>query len=326
MKKRKFSFTAKYAVLAVFAVVVGAFSMYTGTDFSKSLKTATIGDYGYATNPVNYQARNFYCYPGPLQPAGTSKYAGTYNTYMYNLGEAYANSGVKGTWCTNYLPAGDTGLFDDPPLKTSTTNTPTDHAAAYISAGVYKVTDANGNEDTTNTMYRRWQSHVNYAKIHENKVVFYKDVAGFYKLGASSGGSTSADPNGSGFYSYALVHCPTGAVAVDHTSTASQYKANQSSRHYGSSPTQENGLYDGDGHYWCELNGVAVNPVVGPDPALAMPDYSMTDRDKLFKFEFPDGTKKYKSYNDSTSTPSSGFVKCADGSSAAGPWTRSSGR
>ncbi|MBI2634925.1 hypothetical protein HYW82_04655, partial [Candidatus Peregrinibacteria bacterium] len=329
MKKIKFFFTARRAMLAAAVLVIGAFSIYGGADLSKSLKTAVIyySSNSSTTSPISYTAKNFYCYPGPIQLNDGTKYAGTYNTYYYGYGEAYANSGVKGTWCTHYLPSiqQDPTLYDDPPLKTSTTNTPTDHTSSYISTAVYKVTDANGLEDQTNPMYRRWLAHKNAAQIHENKVVFYKEtLAGygtFYKTGNSPGGSTSPDAAGSGLYGYAIVHCPDGALVVDHTNTASQYKASQSSRHYGSSPTDENGLYDGSGHYWCELNGVAVNPIVGPESGKSVPDYAMTDRDKLFKFEFPDGTKKYTSYNDSTNVSSSGFVKCSDGASAVGPFT-----
>lgn len=285
------------------AVLVSALQL-AGTDFSpKSLRTAVIGDYGYTSGPINYQARNFLCYPGPIQTSGT--YAGTYNTYYYSYAEGYTNSGVQGNWCQAYsVKMGN-------PTKNANNK--------------YIVTDANGIEDTTNIMYQRWLDHKNAAFVHDKIVVFYKNsllnYSSYYITGNASS-STGLDPNGSGLYGNSVVHCPDGARPVDHTTTASQYRGSSSPRHYGSSPSDSNGMYDGDSHYWCEResDGVPLNPLPGFDyrgPA----DYIGTDKDKLFKFELPGGIKKYTSYKDSTNMSGSGFVKCPDGASAVGPFT-----
>lgn len=288
------------AALAI-AVVFAAVQFSGGNFLPQSLRAAVIGEYGYTSSPVNYQARNFYCYPGPVQTSGT--YAGTYNIYYYSYAEGYTNSGVQGNWCQTY--------------SSRMGNPPKDANNKYI------VTDASGAEDTNNVIYQRWLDHKNSAQIHENKVVFYENTlpgyGTYYTTGVSYGGGV--DTYGSGLYGGSVVHCPTGAVVVDHTTTASQYKGTSSSRHYGSSPTDSNGMYDGASHKWCELNGAAVNPLAGFDPARGAADYAGTDKDKLFKFEFPDGTKKYTSYKDSTNTSGSGFVKCPTGASIVGPFT-----
>lgn len=126
-------------------------------------------------------------------------------------------------------------------------------------------------------------SHWAEVQKHAGIVVMYKStLAGYgdYYMAGDYGFDTSP-VSGTGIYNQSVVHCPDGATVQYHLRQHTVY-----------SPTQT-GMYDGQGHYWCEVGGVAVNPLPGSD-SRGMPDNE--EGAMMYKFTFPDGTSDGADY------------------------------
>lgn len=87
---------------------------------------------------------------------------------------------------------------------------------------------------------------------HARVTVFYKYMSPGYGDYFRTG--MSEDPVES-FKALTVVHCPFGAVIKGPVSS--------------SAPVS--GLYDGPSHYFCEMNGLVVEPVPGPEEGRGMP-------------------------------------------------------
>jgi hypothetical protein len=230
MENCKFSNVVKYAMFGVLAVAVGVFSMYSGNDLSKTLKTAVDGYSG----PVNTAGSTFGCNP---------------TSYSWK----------DLVWCQSY---GST-----------------------------------------------YDSHVTEAGKHAGVIVMFK------RTGSASGGfglpnygeyyvtgnygSSATGKNGQTYNATTVVKCPSGATAQYHSSSHHLY-----------SPNLGEGFYDGNGHYWCELNGVSVDPekLDGRPDGVQLPDSDNVNMDKLYPIYFPGNIVKYKKIGDSAS-----YYKCSNG-------------
>ncbi|MBU1993053.1 S-layer homology domain-containing protein [Patescibacteria group bacterium] len=136
------------------------------------------------------------------------------------------------------------------------------------------------------------------ALAHQGIVVFYKwnkPGYGDYYQTANMGASTTLYKT---VHSSEVVHCANGAT-VEGPHNA----------HLAYSPSIY-GMYDGPGHYWCSMNGTAIDPLPGPENGKMMPDLHNTD--PVLRFALPDGS----SYHKSASTGA--FVQCR---AYAGPYT-----
>jgi len=149
---------------------------------------------------------------------------------------------------------------------------------------------------------------------HQGKVIFQTqtDPSGRQYYRTTSGGNDATIYNGT-LLRDAVVHCPAGATV------SGPYK-----NHIYSSPTVD-GVYDARNHYSCELNGVGVDPLPGPEPGTSMPDQQLSGVSKMTK-ETVDGVDYYKfagvsSYRDehrNLAENNGGYVACSY--SVSGPY------
>lgn len=151
--------------------------------------------------------------------------------------------------------------------------------------------------------------HVTEANKHSSIVVMFKrtgsvnggfglpNYGDYYVIG--SYGSSAVGKNGQPYSAGTVVRCSSGATMQYHAKTHHYY-----------SPSLGEGFYDGNGHYWCDLNGSAVDPekLDGRPDGVQLPDSDNVNMDKLYPIYFPGNMVKYKKIGDSSS-----YYKCNNG-------------
>lgn len=137
------------------------------------------------------------------------------------------------------------------------------------------------------------------ALAHQGIVVFYKNTSpsGDYYQTANMGSDSTLYKT---VHSSEVVHCSSSATVEGSHNSHLAYSPNIS------------GMYDGPGHYWCSMNGTAVDPLPGPESGKMMPD--LHDKTAVLRITLPDGTN----YHKSASTGQ--WVQCT---SYAGPYRES---
>lgn len=154
-----------------------------------------------------------------------------------------------------------------------------------------------------------YDSHVTEANKHAGVIVMFKrsgsasggfglpNYGEYYVTG--SYGSSAIGKNSQIYNATTVVKCSSGATTQYH-----------SSGHHLYSPNLGEGFYDGNGHYWCELNGGSVDPekLDGRPAGVQLPDSDNVNMDKLYPIYFPGNIVKYKKIGDSSS-----YYKCNNG-------------
>lgn len=154
-----------------------------------------------------------------------------------------------------------------------------------------------------------YNTHVAEANKHSSVVVMFKrtgSVSGGFGLPnygdyyvTGSYGSSAVGKNGQTYQAASVVKCSSGATMQYHSDSHHLY-----------SPSLGEGFYDGAGHYWCDLSGVAVDPekVDGRPSGIQLPDSDNVSLDRLYPVSFPGNVVKYKKIGDAGS-----FYKCTNG-------------